>query len=106
LDIRLLSPILCTIPFPYTTLFRSVQIAWRLMNSAHFAPYIKEFFNMTPDVIASESATADFVRDNCGTIYHPVGTAKMGPDSDKVDRKSTRLNSSHDQISYADFCSK
>jgi choline dehydrogenase len=60
-----------------------VQIAWRLMHSAHLAPYIKEFFNMTPEIIASASATADFVRNNCGTIYHPVGTARMGPDSDK-----------------------
>jgi choline dehydrogenase len=60
-----------------------VQIAWRLMHSAHLAPYIKEFFNMTPEIIASDSATADFVRNNCGTIYHPVGTARMGPDSDK-----------------------
>jgi choline dehydrogenase-like flavoprotein len=38
---------------------------------------------MTPEIIASNSATADFVRNNCGTIYHPVGTARMGPDSDK-----------------------
>jgi choline dehydrogenase len=38
---------------------------------------------LTPQIIASNNATSDFVRSNCGTIYHPVGTAKMGPDSDK-----------------------
>jgi choline dehydrogenase len=59
-----------------------VQIAWRLMHSARLAPYIKDFFNMTPEIVASHSATADFVRNNCGTIYHPTTTAKMGPKSD------------------------
>src|SRR2546428_3218747 len=28
------------------------------------------------------------------------------PETDRLDRKSTRLNSSHDQISYAVFCLK
>src|SRR2546428_9346749 len=32
----------------------------------------------------------------------PPGWSKPG----RLDRKSTRLNSSHDQISYADFCLK
>src|SRR2546421_4562683 len=32
-------------------------------------------------------------------------TSKL-PDDDLLDRKSTRLNSSHDQISYAVFCLK
>src|SRR2546427_1897243 len=33
--------------------------------------------------------------------YHPQGTNQWSPDAD---RKSTRLNSSHSQISYAVFC--
>jgi choline dehydrogenase len=52
------------------------------MNSARFAPYVKDFVNITPEVVASDSATANFVRNNCGTIYHPTTTAKMGPKSD------------------------
>jgi choline dehydrogenase len=60
-----------------------VGIAWRLMNSARFAPYVKEFVNITREVVESDSAAAEFVRNNCGTIFHPVSTAKMGPDSDK-----------------------
>src|SRR5206468_4868706 len=36
-----------------------------------------------------------------------VATALLGRLSDRIgDRKSTRLNSSHDQISYAVFCLK
>ncbi len=59
-----------------------VRIAWSLMNSAPLAPYIKEFFNITKEIVDSDSATADFVRNSCGTIYHPTTTAKMGPKSD------------------------
>src|SRR2546427_3477382 len=33
-------------------------------------------------------------------------TAEIDPVSEKPDRKSTRLNSSHSQISYAVFCLK
>src|SRR3989440_1945412 len=36
------------------------------------------------------------------TFIHPAQAGRMA----KVDRKSTRLNSSHDQISYAVFCLK
>jgi choline dehydrogenase len=59
-----------------------VRIAWRIMNSARFAPYIKDFVTITKEIVASDKATADFVRNNCGTIYHPTTTAKMGPKSD------------------------
>src|SRR2546430_2490727 len=39
------------------------------------------------------------------TSYHPPGGPGIRVDS-HVDRKSTRLNSSHSQISYAVFCLK
>jgi choline dehydrogenase len=60
-----------------------VRIAWRLMNSARFSPYIKEFVNITREIVESDAGAADFVRNNCTTIFHPTTTAKMGPDSDK-----------------------
>src|SRR5450432_3941785 len=46
----------------------------------------------------------------CDGVITPHATifarnSKTGP-ADKSDRKSTRLNSSHDQISYAVFCLK
>src|SRR2546430_6772384 len=66
-----------------------------------------------PEVAVLEKALADF----CGA-RHVVSCAsgtdallmvlmarEVGP-GDAVDRKSTRLNSSHSQISYAVFCLK
>src|SRR5206468_11382096 len=39
--------------------------------------------------------------------FDALGAAKLvEPERRQVDRKSTRLNSSHDQISYAVFCLK
>jgi choline dehydrogenase len=61
-----------------------VRIAWRLMHDAHFGPMLKEFVSLTAEVVNSESALETFVRDNCTTIFHPVGTAKMGPDNDPM----------------------
>src|SRR2546427_7466718 len=64
--------------FPYTTLFRS------LPGEVH--------------VIELDQG-----------VVHPVGhddLVELSPDRHARDRKSTRLNSSHSQISYAVFCLK
>src|SRR2546428_8346640 len=73
--------------FPYTTLFRSAPV--RRKAALH----------------PNRSAT--------GTTMSGVTIAPMVPPLKEVaiprarrDRKSTRLNSSHDQISYAVFCLK
>src|SRR5699024_11417011 len=77
--------------FPYTTLFRSsfkpdvvitgsgdLQVDWGLDHADHRAVGL---------------ATVDAVREPYGTVI-------------SIDRKSTRLNSSHVSISYAVFCLK
>src|SRR2546430_16062112 len=38
--------------------------------------------------------------------HHPWGDRRLAPGWSAQDRKSTRLNSSHSQISYAVFCLK
>jgi choline dehydrogenase len=65
-------------------MIEGVRIAWRLMNTQHLRPYLKEITNLSDEVKDSDEALADFLRSNCGTIYHPVGTARMGPDSDAM----------------------
>src|SRR5438132_9187909 len=64
--------------FPYTTLFRSLEIAVERLNRPNHAPTLDE-------------------RGMIGWLH--VQKAK-------IDRKSTRLNSSHTVISYAVFCLK
>src|SRR2546428_8396126 len=72
--------------FPYTTLFRSM----------------------------AEIKRRTTIPVNVGGVWvggnHPIAVQSMTntdtADVDGIDRKSTRLNSSHDQISYAVFCLK
>src|SRR3712207_6854522 len=80
--------------FPYTTLFRSTsrinvdRIEWKGST-----PVGKEL----PDFLVSDDPW-----------FRPVDI-KLGPDGAlyvSEDRKSTRLNSSHANISYAVFCLK
>src|SRR2546430_12611630 len=74
--------------FPYTTLFRSKRVASPQIDAHVFA-----------------ESGQDGIEDHAST---PLTTA-LGPDRvacAKRDRKSTRLNSSHSQISYAVFCLK
>src|SRR2546428_9271032 len=72
--------------FPYTTLFRSTPTA----------PYSQAVLADAPQVylrlgdLASDS-TDRVAFDSSGGCHN-------------ADRTTTRLNSSHDQISYADFC--
>src|SRR2546430_10092385 len=72
------------------------------------------------DALPISATLSDGERDGCGTALPPGGvrrgfgaqgrTARGGDAAraDRVwrDRKSTRLNSSHSQISYAVFCLK
>src|SRR5690349_23787696 len=75
--------------FPYTTLFRSTRPRGNIQNSCfvvRLQPTIQEMSHLP---IAAKPAIK---RTDIGKIA--------------LDRKSTRLNSSHVEISYAVFCLK
>src|SRR2546427_8858087 len=77
--------------FPYTTLFRSLQLNFVDMLLAGFGVrYEKVRFQ-----VMTLALLEDLVRAALVFILHI-----------EKDRKSTRLNSSHSQISYAVFCLK
>src|SRR2546430_826210 len=67
--------------FPYTTLFRSHEFNTGAAMRGAVKPLAEEVFRGGPD--------------NSGGLF-----------GGRLDRKSTRLNSSHSQISYAVFCLK
>src|SRR5256886_9271095 len=86
--------------FPYTTLFRSPSFACQF-NPAHAAVVRvivarnESFFNQPIHGHADRSGSEpDFWADS------------VHRERALIDRKSTRLNSSHSQISYAVFCLK
>src|SRR3712207_7906249 len=77
--------------FPYTTLFRSavarLEQTWQL------------FRELEPKLIVNDEQIFRELKDRFGSPYG-FGVYFRG------DRKSTRLNSSHANISYAVFCLK
>src|SRR2546421_6006616 len=75
--------------FPYTTLFRSVGAGLTVA----LKDFIVGFFGWFALMRKGGIRLGDWVEIN-------------GVSGEVVDRKSTRLNSSHDQISYAVFCLK
>src|SRR2546427_6608717 len=86
--------------FPYTTLFRSVParkllIAGQLQQAA-------DLLQAEAQVPATRNEAQPL---DVGRAIDPVAVARA-PRARQQDRKSTRLNSSHSQISYAVFCLK
>src|SRR3712207_7658345 len=82
--------------FPYTTLFRSWEMAryvasvdtgWEREAAFEYLAAFSNIADWDPSVDSAEPLTAD-------------------PLARGADRKSTRLNSSHANISYAVFCLK
>src|SRR2546428_5409112 len=83
--------------FPYTTLFRSVVIVVDPRGGRHH-----------PDLRQRRGLLQRDISEVTGAVV--LQEIAAGCDavaiSWRTDRKSTRLNSSHDQISYAVFCLK
>jgi hypothetical protein len=60
-----------------------IRVARKLMKTEPFAPLVDgEVF--PGENISSNDALLDYVHRNSGTIYHPVGSCKMGPKSDRM----------------------
>src|SRR3712207_7046920 len=72
--------------FPYTTLFRSKRTVGALQRD--------EFVRAAWKVLVAEQVEPERL----------VFVDEMGTNTSLSDRKSTRLNSSHANISYAVFC--
>src|SRR3712207_8802482 len=80
--------------FPYTTLFRSVEVAEE-MGFTNFKVSLKA--SHVPEMV---EANREFRKHSDAPLH--LGVTEAGT----KDRKSTRLNSSHANISYAVFCLK
>src|SRR2546430_8839863 len=84
--------------FPYTTLFRSEYIPEKQDNSINMVTDMQEAWQDWFKTVKSTEVSEEEVAE---TPEEPVEET-----IEEADRKSTRLNSSHSQISYAVFCLK
>src|SRR3712207_8745516 len=89
--------------FPYTTLFRSekfYKLVILAINHSTLSPV--DTFDKLPILVQSP----DFFDVDLLRIGRRRSKRVLTKISAQIDRQSTRLNSSHANISYADFCLK
>src|SRR5690606_42084848 len=92
-------------PFPYTTLFRSRDIAMVFQNYALY-PHMSVRDNMG-FALKMAGKSKDEIKKRVSEAAETLGLTEFldrKPKALSGDRKSTRLNSSHVKISYAVFC--
>src|SRR5207247_10670536 len=102
----LVRPPLTAPPFPYTTLFRSLLLA--VGDSATAARTLDAPLD---SLVALHTAALEYIP-LAGCLVRmmalraDLAAARGDSEVARRDRKSTRLNSSHEWISYAVFCLK
>src|SRR5690606_39454855 len=85
--------------FPYTTLFRSE-------SDKDIRSYIKKINLIRKKEICLQKGSYYYLHTSEGITHHAKIFSFARIYQKEVDRKSTRLNSSHVKISYAVFCLK
>src|SRR2546427_8368065 len=92
--------------FPYTTLFRShagAAVEGR-MGTVDGRSVRQQDAVGVHEEVADRRLAQQFVDARDVAAFRQPHAARAAPEVPLVDRKSTRLNSSHSQISYAVFC--
>src|SRR5207244_11106369 len=104
-SLLLFPPPPCSSFFPYTTLFRSLSV---VLCGASLA-----FQSLTVGgviflllVLRGSGRDSEDTKDSCLGWIRRFALALSAMQTSHLDRKSTRLNSSHQIISYAVFCLK
>ena len=60
-------------------LVKGVKLARRLAQTRAFAPFVDEAIQPQP-AVQSDADIRDYIRNHVSTVFHPVGTCKMGLD--------------------------
>ncbi len=59
-----------------------LRLAWRAAQWPAIARHAERTAILTEELVASDEFVQGYLQMAVGTIYHPVGTARMGPDGD------------------------
>ncbi|MEP7244849.1 MAG: GMC family oxidoreductase N-terminal domain-containing protein [Gammaproteobacteria bacterium] len=64
-------------------LLRGLQLSRRIIAAPPFARYLAHEVQPGP-AVQDETALIDYIRRAAGTVHHPVGSCRMGPDENSV----------------------
>src|SRR5690606_40202955 len=92
--------------FPYTTLFRSERGVLNIRHITDPGGRAREIAMLNRAIAATSADYLIFSNDHCVPRNDFVEIHMKRSRKQHLDRKSTRLNSSHVKISYAVFCLK
>lgn len=65
-------------------LVRGLKLGFRILEAPSLAKIIKRRALPEPGIETSDDALRDYVRQTTRTVFHPSGTAKMAPESDRM----------------------
>jgi choline dehydrogenase len=89
-DAPLIVPRYLSAPEDLPILIEAVRLSRRIVNAASFEPY--RGVEIFPGEQAQDEASlTKFIRQKAETIYHPVGTCRMGSDRDAVVDSTLRV---------------
>ncbi len=89
-DKLMIDPQYCSDERDLHTLLRGYRITERIMSQPALKPYLQERFTPPPGV-ATEGEVLQYLKGWVQTLYHPVGTCKMGQDEQAVVDASLRV---------------
>src|SRR5947209_14254138 len=92
--------------FPYTTLFRSSKLMLNYLPGVPYAVWVVVFAGTFTALNLVGIKTTSRINAVLAAFMGAVILLIIGAAVRYIDRKSTRLNSSHANISYAVFCLK
>lgn len=71
-------------------LIKGSKIALEMMGQSAFSPYLQELISLPEN--SSDDVIAEHIRNSMETIYHPIGTCKMGNDEMAVVDSELRVH--------------
>jgi choline dehydrogenase len=64
------------------TMLHGIRLAWEVLHSPELGPLVSKVLPPVSEIIDSDEALTDWMLGACGSGWHPVGTARMGPEDD------------------------
>lgn len=80
-----------TDPEDLEVLLRGTKKAIEIFRAPELQKMVTGFAKPGPERVDDDDALRDWIRQSCKTVFHPVGTAKMGPDTDRMAVVDTEL---------------